>query len=186
MYKCLVQGDDDFVGLIAYSLYKKRKTGLAEQHRADNCTEDEIKTKINEYHDMVVTGQDEILRFRSDAKRLLEDMLSKYAQEIKQEAEKKRTELITSHKKELEKSKKQLVDSLARTAIDAKQNNLNWLKRLGLWLFSGVPSAAATILLTVMVLGGLAIFAEPGEKGKFASSVVNKAAGEDLVKPASK
>ena len=60
------------------------------------------------------------------------------------------------------------------------------LKRLGLWLFSGVPSAAATILLTVMVLGGLAIFAEPGEKGKFASSVVNKAAGEDLVKPASK
>lgn len=182
-FKCLVRREDDFVGLIAYGLYKKRKSDLADHHRANGCSEEEIKQKVKDYHAMVVTGDAEIERFKRDAKNLLDQMMDATAEAIKNGHKEEIASLAHQHQKAIDKAKKQAIDDVARTAKNAIKNDQRWPLKFLFWLISGVPSAAATIVLAALIFGVMAIFGEPSDRGKLASGMLNKAVGEEIVKP---
>lgn len=54
VFEELVESDRDFVGLIAYALYKDQKHRLAVSLREQGKTEDEIADKVQTFHDSVI------------------------------------------------------------------------------------------------------------------------------------
>lgn len=161
VYKKIVKDDRDFVGLIAYGLYKKRKSELANNYRKKGLSEAEITSKLKEFHDQEVQGNDALDSYRSRAESLLNDMLLKSQMSAKREA----------------------FECILSEAEVSKVTSMGKFEKFGKWLFSGLPSAVSTVVISAIVLGVLAFFASPEEKGRFTSGVVNKAVGEDVVQP---
>lgn len=161
VYKKIVKNDKDFVGLIAYGLYKRRKSELAGTYRKSGISEDEITKKLKDFHDQEVQGNSALEAYRHSAERLLSDMLTKNHEAAKQEA----------------------FECMLDAAENSQISSTPWYRKMYKWLFSGVPSAVATIFLTALIFGALAFVSAPTEKGKLASSVVNKALGEEVVQP---
>lgn len=162
VFKKLVKREDDFVGLIAYGLYKQRKTEIAESLRKKRTPESEIETRLKSFHEQEVQGNGALEVYRTRAERLVEVMFEATYKSAKQEA----------------------LDCILTEAAQSRQKDMGAIKKFFIWLFSGVPSAVATIFLAAVVLGVLALFSGPAGMGTLASGVVNKAAGEEIVKPA--
>ncbi|WP_156507146.1 hypothetical protein [Comamonas thiooxydans] len=187
VYKRLVRQDNDFVGLIAYSLYKKRKTEIAESHRNNGEGEDVIVLKLREYHDQVVVGDNEIERFRSDATALLNGLLNNVTsdlqkghqqavQEIGVKHEKALKDARGSHEKALREAKKQAIDDVSKSAKQAKQG-LGVRDRCVSWLLDGVQTTLAGVLVTVVSFGAVSLLTSDNWKAEMAAKTVQLLTG---------
>lgn len=186
VYKRLVRDDADLVGLLAYGLYKKRKTEIAEELRNQGKEEQAIENELAHFHDQVVTGDVEIQRYRNDGHALL-DVVIKNAQKeaheqcaarlaqmqdehtkaiaaLESNHNKKIQDANKAHQKAIQEAKKSAIDTLAKTAKSAQEENKSRTWRFFVWLFSGVPGTAATFFLTIIMLGLFAFFAPSSMK----------------------
>lgn len=161
VYKRLVTSDDDVVGLVAYGFYKSRKTELADGYRRKGLDEATISQKLKEFHDQVVSGNGEVEQYRQRAELYLDSLLAATHAHAKSEA----------------------IDRIIDTAKREPGQQKAWHKELGAWLVSGLPSAIATLVLTILVLGAMLFFARKEHKAVVASELVNQMVGEDVVAP---
>lgn len=85
-YSNLVQGSDDLVGLIAYSLYKRQKLDFVDSHQRDHGRPPSLDELQVFYQLVSMPGQIEALRTRSAT--LLEQVSEEVFDEAVQELEK--------------------------------------------------------------------------------------------------
>lgn len=78
----------DITGLIAYSLYKKTKSEVANKYRKDGASEDFIKQKIYEFHQNVLSSELMLAQYRAQAGAIIYEMESTLEDEILKEYEK--------------------------------------------------------------------------------------------------
>lgn len=161
VYSRLVQGRDDMLGLIAYGLYKARKSELAESYRRNGLTEEVIVQKLREFHDQTVHGNGALEQYRGAATRYLDDLL----------------------KDAYARGRVEAAEDLSSAAQDAMASGRSWWRKALAWLVSGLPSALATLVLTLLVFGVAMLLASPERRAQVASDAVNGAAGEPLVVP---
>lgn len=92
-YGDMVEGDGDFVGFVAYSLYKEQKVKWIKAHKAKTGkfpTSDEIHDFFTHYQ----SSPDCVAKYREDAERMLNDYfdfcfseeLNVYKETVKEEA----------------------------------------------------------------------------------------------------
>ena len=100
----LVEDDNDIVGHIAYSLYKKSKETYIEQWKAEHENADITETELNYFHKSIETK--EVLDgFRAQAENIMKNfcdsMMNEVIPEIEQDAVDRHTEMMESAVKKL-------------------------------------------------------------------------------------
>lgn len=176
VYKRLVNGDNDFVGLIAYGVYKRRKTELAERHRADGCSEAEIEEKIAVFHDQVVTGNEDIERYRRDASAMLGGLINQTQEELRADYGRQCAAMEKKHAAAEAKAKKQWIDDLSKGAKWAKQT-IPLRDRVASWLMDGLQTTIAGIVVTILGFGIMSAFTSDNLKAEMLAKTVQLLTG---------
>jgi predicted membrane chloride channel (bestrophin family) len=183
VFEELVSGDKDFVGLIAYSLYKFQKHTLATNLRQSGSKEDEIALQTQNFHDATInSGQMDALNTK--ASQMLNDMVEQTLASQEKVVSNKVQELMKNHRQELEKKdqkhkkelltqERKLITKITRLSVA----NEHWLSRLWKWVWSGVPSACATLLVTFLIYAGAMIMVDEDKRQEILSSAVEKIVG---------
>lgn len=87
IYKSLVQGNDDLIGHIAYSIYKTKKINFIKEYREKNSGGDPTDQEFNKFHEFC---NDHLQGYRLEAQGILLDYtnqaLVEYSEDIDNEA----------------------------------------------------------------------------------------------------
>lgn len=184
VFKLLVKDDKDFVGLVAYSLYKHRKNEIAEDHRSSGMLEAEISTKLQAFHDESTVGATAINQYRERGKAILEDIIAQAEERRDAIHQSTLAQLKKEHAKELSKCHKKAMDEIAAAASVTKNSKDHWLRKTALWLISGMPGAVSTVVLVVVIYGLMALFSSDEKRKEIAANGVNTVLGDKVVAPA--
>jgi uncharacterized membrane protein YebE (DUF533 family) len=96
MYAKLVDGEDDILGHIAYSVYKNQKSSLLKELNEEKLSDSEIEDKLDVFH-RFVSAPEQIILYEEKAVTLSQDFitaaLSDYIKEQEQEMEEKLTQI---------------------------------------------------------------------------------------------
>lgn len=147
------------MGLIAYGLYKRRKSELAEGYRKNKLAEDEITRRLKTFHDQEVQGNGALDGYRSSAERLLNDMLTKTYENAKREA----------------------IDCMLAEANSRKSSDTSVWKKVCTWLLSSIPGALATFVVGLLILLLAAFFMPEHTKQSAIASLASTISGVSLV-----
>lgn len=180
VFKRLVQDENDLIGLLAYSLYKCRKTEIADKHRARNATEAEINTQLALFHDQTVLGETEIKNYRVRGQALFNNLVETSRADLQKELEQAKLR----HKKELADARRKAIDDLAATVKKSKSEQANKWLGVGLWFVSAIPGSFATMLWVVLIYGIAMYFTPEAQRSAAVANMVNAVTGEKSVVPA--
>lgn len=86
-----MESDDDFRGIVAYSLYKKQKINHIENYKKENLNKDITEDELEKFH-KICFSEDSILGYRSRA----ESIINKFSNKV---LERKRKEIEEFYKK---------------------------------------------------------------------------------------
>lgn len=175
VFEVLVRGDEDLEGLIAYGLYKVRKSELAKSLRKDGATEDIIKERIKNCHDEILSSPYEQKKLNDTAAALLNVMKTNIKLQAENEAQGKTSQLARKYEQDLAAHKK---DEQKRIDKAVKADRTEWIKKVEktqldnhhilmrwfLYAWSGVPSAVATFLGYALFTFFLIVVFTPAEK----------------------
>ncbi|MCG7566545.1 hypothetical protein MHM95_09605 [Pseudoalteromonas sp. CnMc7-15] len=170
VFECLVEGDNDLVGLVAYAFYKKSKHDLATQLRKNNTPEEEIQEQVQSHHDSVVRSQQILDGFRNQAKTLLTVVHSNIANDVTTRLEREHARKVD----ELEKKKKKAFDDAVRQLKNSAKTyeQASWWRRSAKWLWNGFSGVFAAVITTVIVGGILFSIATEDEKKQMTEKTV--------------
>lgn len=185
VFEKLVENDQDVKGLIAYALYKNSKHNLAKTLRQEGNTEDYISSQAQTFHDQTVSNQTALDSYRSQSKIFLDDLIQSIEQHFEQQFSKK----LQDEKKSFEEQKRQHAKDCEKRIIKEKKEfiqkiqalelkQLHWTVKLLRWVFSGVPKAIASTLVTILIFGLIVTFSvSEADKqtiiSNFAKEIVN-------------
>lgn len=147
------------MGLIAYGLYKRRKSELADGYRKNSLDEAEITRRLKTFHDQEVQGNGALDGYRSSAERLLDDMLIKTYDNAKREA----------------------LECMLIEAHGRKSSDTSRWKCVVLWLLSAIPGAMATLVVGLVVLLAAAIVMPEHAKQTAVASLASTISGVALI-----
>lgn len=180
VFKELVQDESDAEGLIAYSLYKLKKSQLAQSLRESGKSDSEVEKQLETFHNHeLLSGELPGYRkravvflgaVRDAAEQELRDEFDETEQDLKDGFEIERNQIDKQNKKAIEGLYKQLRDlekkhqnelkrekgKLLKNIENYQTANKSFISKCASWILSGMPSAVSTILITVLVLGALA------------------------------
>jgi hypothetical protein len=175
VFEVLVRDDEDLEGLIAYGLYKVRKSELAKSLRIAGESEDVIIERIKNCHDEILASTYEQAKLKNVATALMNAMKIKTKTQAEHEAQEKiqllnkKNELdLATYKKAEEKRTKKLIATdraewikkVEKTQLDNQYFLIRWF----LYAWSGVPSAVATFIGYAIFTFLLIVFFTPPEK----------------------
>ncbi|UUA73078.1 hypothetical protein [Cellvibrio sp. QJXJ] len=175
VFEVLVRDDEDLEGLIAYGLYKVRKSELAKSLRKDGEDEEAIKERIKNCHDEILASEYEQTKLKNVAAALLNALKTNAKNQSENEAQFKIQQLAKKHEQDLAAYKK---DEEKRTKKAVANDRSEWIKKVDktqldnhhflmrwfLYAWSGVPSAVATFLGYAIFTFLLIVFFTPPEK----------------------
>lgn len=90
IYSKLIKGDNDFVGIVAYALYKKQKIVYVGEYKKENSNKDIPEEELEKFH-KICSSDDSIIGYRRRA----EDIINKF---YKNALEKKGNEIEEFYK----------------------------------------------------------------------------------------
>ncbi|WP_392385082.1 hypothetical protein [Marinomonas primoryensis] len=172
VFKELVKDDRDFVGLLAYAMYKHKKHTLASTLRDKGNSEDVIIQRTQDFHDNALDSNS-LRVYQEEAKTYLNSLIANIEQEHKTRFEKEKNTLEAKLKADLRKQKKELIDDISKY----KAQDTNWPYRIFVWILSGMPSAVAAIIITLVVYAGAMAMAGEDQKKEVISEMVQKLSG---------
>lgn len=149
VFKQLVENDEDFVGFIAYTFYKLQKHDVANYHRSEGKTEDEINAYLTHFHDQTVNNPRALQDYRDKASTILNDLVDSTEERVKQalqaEFDSAQTNFKEAHK-----------DEIARIHQHYRcKSKLKWFKD---WTISGLAGIWAAFLSSIIIFGILVVF----------------------------
>ncbi|MFC7159557.1 hypothetical protein [Pseudidiomarina halophila] len=158
VFECLVEGDNDPVGFIAYSFYKKSKHELAVRLREDGETEAVIQDRVKMHHENAVRSQETLDSYKKSATVFLSEVTDRIAEEVRNEFKREHEQSKREWERKtaaLEKEKSraltQATNQLKAAAKEYKKPSA--ASRFGSWLLNGFSELAASLIL-VLVVGG--------------------------------
>lgn len=165
MYNSLVNGLDDKIGLIAYSLYKFEKNELAETLVAQNKSELQIKKELKIFHDQAnVSGR--IISYRERAEILVGDLMNQLEINIRAVYQEqfdninvllsdydKMDETIKNHPSIIQKERESAVLAFHRTVTAREAKKQGVIFRILIWFRDGFQGVFAAILLAIFIYG---------------------------------
>lgn len=172
VFKELVKDDRDFVGLLAYAMYKHKKHTLASTLRDKGNTESIIVQRIQDFHDNALDSNS-LKVYQEEAKTYLNSLIANIEQEHKVRFEKEKNRLETKLKNDLKTQKKELIDNISKY----KAQDTGWPYRVFVWILSGMPSAVAAIIITLVVYAGAMAMAGEDQKREVISEMIQKFSG---------
>lgn len=176
----LVDDDTDYVGLIAYALYKVEKNQLAESLKKQGFNSAHIDAKVKEFHDSVVEIPKTKARYRQTAEEVMRSLVTNMENKIRPEfqgqIEKLQKQVVDKDKKhtaELAKAKRLGVESFYDAYCTGnKEGKSKWLLS-ALWLWSGFSGVFAAIIVAVAVYGLAAMFLTSDKREEILSSAAD-------------
>jgi len=149
VFDLLVKDQNDTLGLLAYAIYKHRKSGVAKGMRQAGRKEEDIKQAMKNFHDMAVDGGDQLNDYKKEAVRLLDVLEQKLTEQMNKQ-----------HTKEITQKRNEIFKKIQHYSI----NEQSYGRRLWNWLIGEIPKAIASFILTIMLLGLAAWFAPESTK----------------------
>ncbi|RUO38880.1 hypothetical protein CWE15_10260 [Aliidiomarina taiwanensis] len=170
VFECLVKGDNDPVGFIAYSFYKKAKHEIAVKLREEGASEEEIRTRVQAHHDNAVKSQEILNTYVESATRFLVGITDKIEREISDKFNRKHEQQEREwleRKQKLESAAKKALDAEAKKLVAAARTykNPKFREKALNWFLSGLSSLAASLFVAVVV-GGLMWWVTPEQTKK--------------------
>lgn len=196
VYSELVRDKSDFLGVVAYGMYKFRKNELAQGYAQKGKSEAEIKAELVRFHDQTLLGG-ELERYRASAASIIDDIIKnsvraekdRYSKEVQQMRATHAASIQSAketHEKAILKAQKLAVNEFVKSVNSNRAAKPSPVIRFLLWLGSGLPSAGATTAMGVLVLIVLMLFVPSDRASTGVATVVNTVAGQDLVTPLKK
>lgn len=168
----LVKKPDQANQLIAYAIYKADKDDQANSHRAKGLTEDEIKAKLFDFHELIVHSPRQLQNYRDRANTLIEEVVKTISSNVE-------NRLVKEHKAVTDRLDKQLKETEKRTLNEYHKKVINTpaSKGFGSWAFnftvSGLSGVWASILIGIIFFGVSASFSDTETKTYLKNHAVN-------------
>ncbi|WP_342321641.1 hypothetical protein AAEY27_15775 [Kosakonia sp. BYX6] len=170
VFKELVNGDDDKIGLLAYSLYKYDKSEYAEVLRLSGGTDEQINAELKIFHRQTVNTPGRIKGYRHKASLFIDNLMDQldegirltYEEQLK-EANKKANEIAqlkdeivqmqTVRSNEIKVAGEEAVVNFHRAVELGKIRERHWGVRSLLWFWNGFSGVFAAIAFAIGVYG---------------------------------
>jgi hypothetical protein len=177
VYQCLVEKDEDPVGLVAYAFYKKSKHDLANRLRKEQLDELDIQCEVQSHHDSVLRSPQLLEGFRREARMFLGEIYSKIETDVS-------SRLRHGHELkvvELEKKKnKAFVEAVRKLKISAEAfEHPSRLRRSVRWLWNGFAGVLAAVITTFLI-GGILFYTSTEQQKKEVKETAVKSILEQL------
>ncbi len=160
VFDSLVKDSSDVTGLLAYALYKHRKSNLAKAMREQGKSEEEIAAAMQFFHTQTITGVNHLQAYEKEALSLLDEIEKKIrepiVEKISLENRKEIERLKSEHIKELKKQKVNISRKFEQFKVEEEQ-----LKE---WLLSSARKYVGNAfgnLIVLIFLAGLILFLSP-------------------------
>lgn len=171
VFEALVENDKDFIGLIAYALYKHKKHALAQSLRSNGKAESYIVEQVRIFHDQTLQNNS-LKDYREKAKIYLSEVYGQLEKGITSQYEEKEKQLKQAHeareaqtKKECDARIKKEKREFIKSVQEYERANKTMLSIFCAWLISGIPGVIASFVLTAFVIGS-SVLLVPEEKRK--------------------
>lgn len=171
VFDLLVKDNKDVLGLLAYALYKHRKSDYAKGLRLKgNLSEDEINNKMQLFHEQAVTGTNPLDSYRNEALLLMREIENRLIEPIHKEHEDEKNALIRQHKNNLRKQEDEILKKIKAYSV----SKIPWHNRFMMWLVSEIPKGIASILIMIFILGIILSIAPPETKTLVVDQILQK------------
>ncbi len=179
VYECLVENDEDPVGLIAYAFYKKSKHELASSLRQEGKPEAEILEAVKNHHDTVLQSKQLLAGFTREAQIFLTEILNQVETKVKANLESEHSKKVAELEKKEKKALEAAIRDLKAAAANFKSPGL--MKQSINWVLNGFSGVIAALITTV-IIGGILYYNAPESqrqliKQQAVESVINKIDG---------
>lgn len=168
----LVKDPNDPIQLIAYAMYKADKDDHARQCRSARLmSEAEVAGELVSYHDGIAVSSRKLNDYREKAGRMVDGLIINVSEGIDFAYEQNLVKIETAHQKEIKKIKlahKKELDGVwgkwtsGASKFAAQLTSKPWYisipKKIGIWLVSGIPGLFATIITSVLIVGGVSLY----------------------------
>ena len=149
VFQQLVENDEDFVGFIAYTFYKLQKHDLADSHRSEGKTEDEINAYLTHFHDQTVNNPRALQDYRDKASTILNDLIDSTEERVKQALQAEFDSAQANFKEAHQGEIARIHQSYRR------KSKLKWFQD---WTISGFAGIWAAFLSSIFIYGLLILF----------------------------
>lgn len=169
VYEALVKTDGDGIGLIAYTIYKRKKQQLAASLRHGGKSEIEIAEALKVFHDQVIASNS-LDTYRD----LSQQFWDKIFEEIEVEYSRRLSEELEQIDKEFENKLSEEKKLIFRKIEEYQLESRTTWERFRSFIFSGVPSAVATFIVICLFLGVTLLTVPPDERYKLVEAFVKE------------
>lgn len=170
VFKQFVSNNKDWIGLVAYALYKSDKSDLAAKLRSENVSEEKIAQEVANFHDHLVHQQDRIQAYKDQAISLFSKVFSDQEQEIQARHKAEIDLLNNQHKSELKKERERIYKKIK----DFPGSDKTWWAMVGAWLSDGVKGVLATSLVSALLIGFLVLLTSDVTRSEIIAKVVKE------------
>jgi hypothetical protein len=180
VFRELVSNNQDYLGLMAYALYKHEKDETANGLRAEGKQDADVETALRAFHDQVLMSPARLESYKKQAASLVDVAIQRSTnaveaayqnkqRELESDYNKKQTELENLKEKlEKEDSKKkqklktEIINDIKGCVSDYKKPHFTMRSLMWIWGgFSGVIASVSVMVITFLIL---AIFSDPNSK----------------------
>lgn len=179
VFQALTQNDkanaDDIniVGLMAYSLYKAKKSQLATSLHDDGITQRVITNRLKLYHDNLLMSESDLDDLRKQAKDIFSEAVNKpydkLAAELNKQLEIER-QLLDNERTQFRKDRDLIIEGIRAEELNkiqaaaASYKKPSALRRFWNWLAGGFAGIFATILTAIVIFGLMVITSPEDDK----------------------
>lgn len=159
VFEELVKDENDFIGLIAYGLYKHKKHELAIYYKSQDRSDEQIALELRKFQEQSLVGDRDIETWRANATSLLATVI--------------------------EEEKRVALEGFIQTVHSSLHPKKAWWKKLFIWFFSGIPSLVSAFLLMSLFYSFVAFSLPDHIFSSAVANLINKLADEQIVQPTS-
>ncbi|WP_052238118.1 hypothetical protein [Pectobacterium brasiliense] len=148
----LVKDPNDPEQLIAYAMYKGDKDELAVKSRQERgLSEAQIEKELQQFHDHIVISPGRLQSYRDKAQAMVDELTTRVSNRVD-----------LSYADRIKKLEQDIWLKWGERASDYSDHlqKPGFGKKVGRWLVSGVPGLLATVVTTVIIVGGFALLSD--------------------------
>lgn len=172
VFDSLVKDSDDVTGLLAYALYKHKKSNLAKGLRNEGKSEDEIIGAMQTFHNQTITGIGQLNVYEKEALLLLDGMEKRIRESINEQISGEHKKVIatlnTEHTRELKKQKDNFIKKIKQFEV----TETSICQKLLSVLQSSIGNAIGNILVVIILAGLILILAPDNLKEGIVDQVI--------------
>lgn len=152
-------------------MYKADKDDHATQCRARRMTDIQVAAELERYHDGIAHSDRRLDEYREKANRTIDQLIVGVSTGVEHTYNQRIDALKAQHAIAIDNLRTQLAaaegDAIKKWTQAAHQYSSNLVeppfwkrasKAFGLWLISGIPGLFATVLTTILLVGGVSLF----------------------------